>query len=143
MKNNTDSIISKPKGNNNLFTPDYIPYYIFLEEEGLNHSDIKLFGFIFFYLTSSSNTFYFTNEDLAQILKSSPRRISASVSNLKNRNLIFVKILPQSNKGVYRLISLNNQVVSELSKKYVGGRQKWRDPHDKNGVEIENIKKNK
>jgi predicted AlkP superfamily pyrophosphatase or phosphodiesterase len=72
----------------NIFTPEYIPYYVFLEKEGLISRDIKLFGFIYFYITSTKNRFYFTNEQLAKIINSSKSRVSNSVSSLVDLNLI-------------------------------------------------------
>jgi DNA-binding MarR family transcriptional regulator len=101
-----------------LFTPQYVPYFIFLEDEGLNHTDIKLFGFIYFYLQTSSNTFYFTNKDLSKILKVSERRVSASFSKLVERRLIYSKMIPRDTTGVYRLVSLNNEVITRIAKSH-------------------------
>ena len=104
----------------NIFTPDYIPYYVFLEKEGLISRDIKLFGFIYFYITSTKNKFYFTNEQLAKIINSSKSRVSNSVSNLVDLNLIITEENVKLGKRVIpRLISLNVDQVVSLSKKHL------------------------
>jgi predicted transcriptional regulator len=101
-----------------LFTPEYIPYYVFLEKEGLNHSDIKLFGFVYFYLHTSSNTFYFTNEDLSRILNVSARRVSGSFSKLVEKGIVHSKMLPHDIRGVYRLVSINSEVLVRIKKQH-------------------------
>ena len=104
----------------NIFTPDYIPYYVFLEKEGLISRDIKLFGFIYFYITSTKNKFYFTNEQLAKIINSSKSRVSNSVSSLVDLNLIITEENVKLGKRVIpRLISLNVDQVVSLSKKHL------------------------
>lgn len=104
----------------NIFTPEYIPYYVFLEKEGLISRDIKLFGFIYFYITSTKNRFYFTNEQLAKIINSSKSRVSNSVSSLVDLNLIITEENVKVGKRVIpRLISLNVDQVVALSKKHL------------------------
>jgi len=105
----------------NIYTPAYIPYYVFLEKEGLIERDIKLFGFIYFYITSTKNLFYFTNDQLAQILNVKEKsRISNSVTKLVRLNLITSEENVKAGKRtVPRLIKLNVSEIVSMSKKHL------------------------
>ncbi len=124
MGKNTSVNIANPNYNNNMeniFTPEYIPYYVFLEKEGLITRDIKLFGFIYFYITSTKNRFYFTNEQLAQIINAkSSKRVSNSISALIKLNLIISEENVKIGKRIIpRVINLNVTEIVSMSKKHL------------------------
>lgn len=72
-----------------VFSPKFIPFYPKLLDT-LTITETLLYWFIDFYLWSCSKRFYFTNNQLATILKCSERTISESMTKLQKLNYISV-----------------------------------------------------
>lgn len=81
------------KSNSKLaFSPKFIPFYPTLSEIWLDNTEILLYWFIDFYLSSwKTDRFYFTNEQLSNILNVSERKITDSIKHLKDIWLIYPK----------------------------------------------------
>lgn len=89
-----------------VFTPEFIPYYIDIKKEfSLSHTATLVYGFIRFYLKSSSHKFYFTNNQMAEIIGVNDTHVSEAVTELKKKELISVSYKMKSGGGKVRFIT--------------------------------------
>lgn len=107
-----------------IFQPKFIPFYPNLLSLDLSMIEIVLFGFIDFYTPiSESGKFYFTNEQLAKMLKCSIQTISNSVSKLEKLGLIHTRRKIKANGGQIRFIDIvltnYKSVYKELNSPYI------------------------
>lgn len=107
-----------------IFQPKFIPFYPNLLSLDLSMIEIVLFGFIDFYTPiSESGRFYFTNEQLAKMLKCSIQTISNSVSKLEKLGLIHTRRKIKANGGQIRFIDIvltnYKSVYKELNSPYI------------------------
>lgn len=106
-----------------VFSPEFIPYRINIKKEfELSHLETLLYGFIRFYKTAGSGRFYFSNEQLAEILDCSPQSISVSISNLSKKKLLDCGYKVKANGGKIRFIR------GVLLEKYESDYQKTNSP---------------
>lgn len=72
-----------------IFTPEFIPYYIEeVEKYKLTPTEGLLYGFIRFYNKRENKGFYFTSEQLAEIIKTTANMINKSLTALEKKGLI-------------------------------------------------------
>ena len=91
----------------NVFAPKFIPLYWEIQEEySLTIVETALFGFVEFYLNKANEKFYFTNQQLAKILHTTPKTISRSFSTLIEKNLILADYKIKQDGGKIRFIKL-------------------------------------
>jgi hypothetical protein len=89
-----------------VFLPEFIPYYPAIKKQ-FDLSDIEtlLYGFIRFYLANSSDRFYFTNEQLANLFSVSTKTISLAIGSLNDKEIIKTGYRIKSGGGQIRFIS--------------------------------------
>lgn len=98
-----------------IYSPEFIPFYPEIAQNyNLNVTETLLYGFIRFYLQRSKNTFFFTNKQLAKVIKSnkelSETSISIAINKLISVGLIDVKYKIKANGGKIRnIIFLNSE----------------------------------
>lgn len=91
-----------------LFTPEFIPYYVEeVERYKLTPTEGLLYGFIRFYNKRENQGFYFTSEQLAEIIKTTPNMVNKSLTNLEKKGLIVRKTTKYAG-GSKRLIRLSD-----------------------------------
>lgn len=95
------------RGNANLvFSPKFIPYYPEVAIKfSLTPIETLLFGFIDFYKSNSSNRFYFTNDQLAEVLNCNPDTISRAISKIQKLNLIKTSHRIKAGGGTIRFVT--------------------------------------
>lgn len=89
-----------------VFSPKFIPVNPRLLQAGVSANAAIIYGFIDFYLSSSSNRFYFTNEQLMQMLGFTDDKVKRAMKELKDRELIVVNHRIRANGGKVRFIAL-------------------------------------
>jgi predicted transcriptional regulator len=89
-----------------VFSPEFIPYYPEVQKTyDLSHIETILYGFIRFYLANGKGKFYFGNEGLARILRTSPATINNSIRKLSSVNLIEKSKKISASGGTIRFIT--------------------------------------
>lgn len=89
-----------------VFTPEFIPYYPEVSKRyGLTQTETLLYGFIRFYMGSSTGRFYFTNAQLGKILDCGEGTINNAIANLAQKKLIMKGIKQKANGGTIRFIT--------------------------------------
>lgn len=91
-----------------VFSPKFIPLYPELLDIGLTLSEALIFGFIDFYKSNGSGRFYFTNTQLAEVLRCSEETISRGLSKLKSFGMIDVSHKMRAGGGLIRFINSVN-----------------------------------
>lgn len=102
-----------------LFTPKFIPFYPTLSEIWLDNTETLLYWFIDFYLSNGkTDRFYFTNEQLSNILNVSERKITDSIKKLKDIWLIYPKYKIRNEWWKIRFINNKDFVpIDEITRK--------------------------
>lgn len=97
-----------------IFSPEFIPYRIDIKRKfNLTHIETLLYGFIRFYKSAGNSRFYFTNEQLSEILDTSMSTINNSVRTLKDKELIDIGHRIKANGGIVRFINHINKSECE------------------------------
>jgi hypothetical protein len=98
-----------------VFSPKFIPFYPELMDIDLTRVEAIIFGFIDFYASSGSGSgrFYFTNEQLSEIIRCSPDTVGRAVSKLEKMSLISTKRKIKSGGGQIRFIRLDKNYKSD------------------------------
>ena len=108
-----------------IYTPEFIPYYVDAQQKyHLTDKETLLYGFIRFYLkNSSSNQFYFSNEQLAKVLgvKNEDYVSQLFISLVKKCPEIEVSYDIKAGGGKIRFVKF---LGSELRKNYVQNLEK-------------------
>jgi len=100
-----------------VFSPKFIPFYPSIKEEyDLSYLETLLYGFIDFYLHNSSDKFYFTNQQLADMFGVGYLIISKSIINLNNKKLIKTNYELRNKGGKVRFIQLLQKYKSDYYK---------------------------
>lgn len=97
-----------------IFQPAFIPFFPSVQKQfSLTDTECKLYGFIWFYLSSSSNRFYFTNEQLATILNCNPDTVSRSFKALEEKQLVKTFRKMRAGGGLIRfVVSINPELTN-------------------------------
>lgn len=87
-----------------VFRPEFIPFYLEeVEKYNFNKTEGLLYGFIRFYLRSNpKKKFYFTNEQLATMLRVTDQTISASIKKISRCGEFKVTYKIRANGGTIR-----------------------------------------
>ena len=101
---NTNSLVLNPK-----FIPMY-PWMLW----AYSYLECIVYGFIDFFL-ANNNQFFCTDEQLAEMLKTSPKTISRSISNLKKWWLIETETKWKQKWWTYRIIKLVKAEWTKMS----------------------------
>lgn len=88
-----------------VFSPKFIPLYPQLLKEGLTLTEALIFGFIDFYKSTSSNRFYFTNEQISQIVSCSPDTVSRCIIKLESGGYIKTSKKVRAGGGLIRFVT--------------------------------------
>jgi len=89
-----------------IFCPKFIPFYPELLQHGLTHLEVLLYGFIEFYLHGSKNErFYFTNEQLCDLIKTNPHSVSDGITKLTKMGIIKPQYRIKAGGGRIRFIN--------------------------------------
>lgn len=119
-----------------IFSPKFIPFYPELIKMGLSVMETVIFGFIDFYKSTSAGRFYFTNEQIAEIVGCNPDTVSRVIIALESRGLISASRKRKAGGGLIRFVNdvLYNshftksrtdlKSVSEPTKSLVANRSK-------------------
>jgi len=97
-----------------VFTPKFIPFYPALFKTGLTATEILIFGFLDFYLSNGTGRFYFTNEQIANVVFCSPDTVSRTISKLEKLAMIKTSRKVKSGGGQIRFIDLAKNYKSDL-----------------------------
>lgn len=90
-----------------IYTPEFIPYYWQdVKRMGLTFKEGLVYGFIRFYLTTSSTKFYFSNDQLSDIILCSRASITNAISKLEKLGVISVDLEMKAGGGTMRFIRL-------------------------------------
>lgn len=114
-----------------VFSPEFIPYRMSIKKSfELSHVETLLYGFIRFYKGTSSNRFYFTNEQLAEILDCSEPTIENSMSNLVKKGIVSTSHKIKAGGGKIRFVesvyiegSLEPQKIRVRNPRKLGGKE--------------------
>lgn len=87
-----------------VFNPKFIPVYPNLLDQ-LTNTEALIFGFIDFYKNTSSGRFYFTNEQLATIVRCSEDTVSRAVSKLEKLGFIETSHRIKAGGGTIRFVN--------------------------------------
>ena len=90
-----------------VYSPDFIPIYPATLKDGLSLQEGYVYGFIHFYTFNEKNKgrkFYFTNNQLSEILNFSSQQISRIINQLVKKNYIRSAIKIFKNRGKVRFI---------------------------------------
>lgn len=89
-----------------IFTPEFIPFYPKVKSDyNLSDTATLLYGFIRFYLANSSKRFYFTNEQLSEMLVVSEKTVSLAIKDLNEKSLIKAGYKIKAGGGQIRFIA--------------------------------------
>lgn len=99
-----------------VFTPEFVPYY-FKEvwHFKLSPQEAIVYGFIRFFVLNSKGRFYFSDEDIAQIFRSTPNSINNTIAKLKKVGAIETRTKVKSGGGTIRFVTRVHQVVDSES----------------------------
>jgi len=92
-----------------VFSPKFIPVYPVLLEKGLTIIEALVFGFIDFYTSNASARFYFTNDQIANMLYISRASITNAISKLEKMEFIKTSRRIRSGGGQIRFVIPNSQ----------------------------------
>lgn len=100
-----------------VWSPKFIPFYPELLKLDLSLPEILIFGFVDFYLSSASKNFYFTNEQISQIVGCSESTVSNSFTSLKEKGLLKLIFRMKANGGKMRYVHLliNTSLTLKIS----------------------------
>ena len=89
----------------------------FVYQMDLSFTEAKVLCFI---ITYASQKFFFSNDQLAKMFKTSTKTISRSITKLKNLDLINVKYSIKANGGTIRFISWSPKLVNLMKGNFDG-----------------------
>lgn len=93
-----------------LFTPEFIPFHIDIQRRyKLSLAETLIYGFIRFFLKNSSNSFYFSNQQISELLDVSERTVSRSIKNLNKKKVLAVRYKRKSDGGQIRFVKPTGQ----------------------------------
>lgn len=105
----------------NIFTPEFIPYYIKeIQEHKLTPTEWLLYGFIRFYNSLKNQGFYFQSEQLAQIIGTTAGMIDKSLAQLDKKWLI-IRETTRYVGWSKRIIKLATWLNSRVAPDYIVG----------------------
>lgn len=87
-----------------IWSPKFIPIYPELLDRGLTLTEAMIFGFIDFYTSNGTGRFYFSNKQIAQVVRCEETRASKMVSKLCEVGLISVSHKMKAGGGRIRFI---------------------------------------
>lgn len=104
-----------------LFRPKFIPFYPeVVERYGLTNSEAIIYGFIDFYTSNGSGRFYFTNEQLANIVFCGVDTVSKGISKLQKCGLIEVSRKMRAGGGQIRYVKILSSNLGKSSSSNLG-----------------------
>jgi len=104
-----------------VFNPKFIPYYPNIARKyKLTVTETLIYGFIDFYTSNGSGRFYFTNEQIAEIIDCSIDTASKSIVKLNKLGLIEVSRTIRAGGGQIRFVKIPK---SDLGKLVVGTKE--------------------
>lgn len=119
------------ENNKRLFTPEFIPYYLKeVKAFNLSKNEALVYGFVRFYMTNTGTgaRFYFTNEDLEDILKINANNISKALSKLQKNGLVSRSHSMKAGGGLIRFVTevknLEGVILAKLQKHEFPNMQK-------------------
>lgn len=128
--------------NNEIFSPEFIPYYIEeVEKYHLTPTEGILYGFIRFYLKRENQWFYFTSQQIADILKTTANMINKSLTRLERKGLIERETTRYSG-GSKRLLRLSGTLPNGKNPPYQMVNSTLPNGKVKKNTKKEYIKKN-
>lgn len=88
-----------------IYTPEFIPYYWKeTHEYGFTDKEALLYGFIRFYTKNASKRFYFDNEHLAHIIRSSERTVTSALAKFDTLGIFEIVYENKAKGGTIRFI---------------------------------------
>lgn len=89
-----------------LFTPKFVPFYFDVQKKHkLTDLETKLYGFIDFFLSNSSDRFYFSNEQIMDLMDVSVATIKRAFKKLKDEKLIKTSLRVGAGGGTIRFVT--------------------------------------
>lgn len=97
-----------------IFSPEFIPYYPSVKRDyKLTDTETVLFGFIRFYMGEASKRFYFTNEQLAELVGCTPTYVTKALKRLEEAKLIETSRRMKANGGQIRYVTKCNLLIAK------------------------------
>lgn len=88
-----------------IFTPEFIPYRVSIKNKfKLSHVETLIYGFVRFYKAESSNKFYFTNEQIAQVVGCSTSVAEKGMATIISKGLLKVGYKIKAGGGKIRFV---------------------------------------
>lgn len=98
----------------NIYKPEFIPYYPAIADKyGLNPIETLVYGFIRFYTSSTNNAFYFSNEQIGQIVGRHAVNISKAIARLLEVGALEAEYEVKASGGTVRFLKAR---LSEITK---------------------------
>lgn len=96
-----------------IFSPEFIPFRLDIKKKyGLTNIETLVYGFIRFYMSANcGQRFYFTNEQLAEIVDCSVDSVSVSVNKLNKLGLIESSRKMRAGGGQIRFVTSINREI--------------------------------
>ena len=88
-----------------IFSPKFIPVYPELLRRGLSVTEAMIFGFIDFFKSSSSNRFYFSNEQIAEVVNCHPDSVNRAIRKLVSGGYIKTSRKVKAGGGQIRFVT--------------------------------------
>lgn len=88
-----------------IFTPEFNPYRVSVKNAfDLSHVETLIYGFVRFYKSESSNRFYFTNEQIAEVIGCSVSVAEKGMATIISKGLIKVSYKIRAGGGKIRFV---------------------------------------
>lgn len=98
-----------------VFTPEFIIYHVDIKKQfGLSHIATLIYGFIRYYLKTDKSKFYFTNDQIGEIVDINPYRVRDCIKELVDKDLIRVTYQVKGGGGKVRFV---NYVYGRMGEK--------------------------
>lgn len=89
-----------------LFTPEFIPFYMDVQKQyGLSMIETLLYGFVRFFLNNSGKKFFFSDEQISEILNCSMKTTSKAIKKLRDEGIIQTSYRMRAGGGRVRFVS--------------------------------------
>jgi len=99
-----------------IYKPEFIPFYLKIKKDfSLNDTETKLYGFIRFYTSYDERLFWFSNDQLAEILDVSLFTVSRAFSVLEEKGLLLLEYEIKKGGGKIRKTRVNLDLTQTAS----------------------------
>lgn len=103
-----------------IFQPAFIPFFPNIQRQyNLTDTEVKVYGFIWFYLSNGKRRFYFTNEQLAEVTNCYPTSISKAIHALEEKGLLKTSRKMRAGGGLIRFVENLSESKTQSAQKAI------------------------